>query len=125
LQSEKGLPLNISVPTPIPLSDCPGLIDLMLTGDERGPSFDIKDVTFSVEQVRGDAFLEAITPDFGLMVVFPGWYVGAHGLEVRILIVGDDVACLRWLPINRGEKLALIARLPFDIIDQTICTLAV
>ena len=113
------------MPTPIPFTECPGLLDLMLTGDEHGPNFDIKGVACSVEQIRGDAYLEAATPDFGLIVMFPGWYVGGHGLEVRILIVGDHITCLNWLPMNAGEKRALIERLPLDRIYKTMAALAV
>ena len=111
--------------TPIPFTECLGLLDLMLTGDEHGPSFDIRGVACSVEQIRGDAYLEAATSDFGLMVMFSGWYVGGHGLKVRVLIVGDHMACLQWLPINGSEKRALIERLPLDQIDKTLFTLAV
>lgn len=113
------------MPTLIPFAECLGLLDLTLTGDEWGPSFNIKGVACSVEQIRGDAYLEAATPDFGLMVMFPGWYVGGHGLEVRVLIVGDIQACLKWLPIDAAEKRALIDRLPLDQIDKTLFTLAV
>jgi len=111
--------------TSIPFTECLGLLDLMLTGDEHGPSFDIRGVACSVEQIRGDAYLDAATSDFGLMAMFPGWYVGGHGLEVRILIVGDLIACLQWLPIDRSEKRALINRLPIDEIDKTLFTVAV
>jgi hypothetical protein len=119
--------LNTSMPTatPIPFTKCLGLIDLMLTGDERGPSFTLMGVQCSVEQIRGDAYLAAATPDFCLIVVFPGWYVGGHPLEVGILIVGEAHTCLQWLPINVAEKHAIIQHLPLSAIDQTICTLSV
>ena len=53
------------------------------------------------------------------------WYVGGHGLKVRVLIVGDHMACLNWLPMDAAEKRALIKRLPLDRIDKTMATLAV
>lgn len=113
------------MPTPIPFTDCLGLLDLMLTSDERGRSFTIRDVQCSVAEVRGDAYLEAATPDFGLTVMFQQWYVGGHGLQVHIIIVGDHMACLQWLPIDRSEKRAIIERLPLDRGEKTLLTLAV
>lgn len=114
------------MPTPIALTDCPGLIDLMLTGDEHGPSFTLKGVQCSVERIDGrHACFEAVTPTFGLMVIFPDWYAGEHGMPVHIIVVGDTHACLQWLPINPADKRAIIERLSIDEIDKTLLTLAV
>jgi hypothetical protein len=77
------------MPTPIPLSDCPGLIDLMLTGEELGPSFTLNDVQCAVERVKDHVAFEAVTPDFGLSVIYPGWYAGEHDAPAQIVIVGD------------------------------------
>lgn len=111
--------------TPIPLNDCPGLIDLMLTGEELGPSFTLNGVPCAVERVEGHACFEAITPDFGLSVIYPGWYAGEHGAPAPVVIVGDIQDCLQWLPINPADKRALINRLPLNQIDKTIFKLAV
>ena len=112
------------MPTPIPLIGCPGLIDLMLTGDELGPSFMLNDVQCVVERVEGHACFEAVSPDFGLSVIYPGWYVGEHGAPAHIIIAGDAHICLRWLPVKRADKLALIAGLPLSAIDQMLCKVA-
>lgn len=108
---------------PIPLNECLGLIDLILTGDEH--SFDINGVGCSVERIEGHACFEAATADFGFMVIIPHWYAGEHGSPAYIIIVGDHPACLRWLPIDRNDKCALIERLPLNAIDETLCRLAV
>jgi hypothetical protein len=112
------------VTTPIALADCPGLIHLMLTGDEDGPSFTLNGVQCVVERVESHATFEAVGPDFGLSVIYPGWYSGEHGAPAHIIIVGDAHTCLQWLPIERADKLALIARLPLGAIDQTLCRVA-
>jgi len=49
--------------TPIPLSDCPGLIDLMLTGEELGPSFDLNGAQCTVGRIAGHATFKAVSPD--------------------------------------------------------------
>ncbi len=113
------------MPTSIPLTACPGLIDLMLTGEELGPNFTFNGVRCAVERIEEHAAFEAVTPDFGLSVIYPDWYVGEHGAPAQIVIVGDAHTCLQWLPIERPDKLALIARLPLSAIDQIICTLGV
>ena len=113
------------MPTPISLTDCPGLIDLMLTGEELGPSFTLNGVQCDVVQVEGHACFEAVTPDFGLSVIYPGWYAGEHGPPAQIVIVGDIQDCLQWLPIDPADKRALIDRLPLDEINKTVFTLAV
>lgn len=120
------MPLNTGMPTSVPFTECLGLLDLMLTGEEHGPIFDLKGVSCSIQPIEGcHGCFEAATSGFGLMVVYPGWYVGGHGLQVRILIVGDTQACLQWLPIAIYEKLAIIERLPLDEIEKTLCRLAV
>jgi hypothetical protein len=43
------------MPEPIPLTDCPGLNDLTLTGDERGRSFTLNGVRRDVVLVEGHA----------------------------------------------------------------------
>jgi hypothetical protein len=112
--------------TPITLTECPGLLDLMLVGDENGRSFILKGVQCSVERIDDHhAYFEAATPDFGLMMIFPGWYAGEHGMPVHILIADDAKACLQWLPIDRADKCAIIERLPLDNIAKTLLTLAV
>lgn len=113
------------MPTPISLTDCLGFIDLMLTADELGPSFTLNSVQCGVERVEGHACFEAVTPDFGLSVIYPGWYAGEHGAPAQIVIVGDIQDCLQWLPIDPADKRALIDRLPLDEINKTMFTLAV
>jgi hypothetical protein len=110
--------------TPIPLTDCPGLIHLMLTGDEHRPSFGFKGIGVSVERIGDAAFLEAACADFGFLAVYPGWYAGEHGAPAHVVIVGDPIACTRWLPMKRNDRLALIGHLPLDPIDITLCRLA-
>jgi len=113
------------MPTPISFTDCPGLIDLMLTGDEHGASFTLNGVQCDVVQVEGHACFEAVTSDFGLSVIYPGWYAGEHGAPTLIVIVGDIQDCLQWLPIDPADKRALIDRLPLDEINKTMFTLGV
>lgn len=110
--------------TPIPLTDCPGLIDLMLTGDEHRTSFGLNGVGVSVERIGDAAYLEAACADFGFLAVYPGWYVGEHGLPAHVVIVGDPIACTQWLPMGQDDRLAIINRLPLDPINQTLCRLA-
>jgi hypothetical protein len=112
------------MPTPIALTDCLGLINLMLTADELGPSFTLDGVQCAVERVEGHVTFEAVSPDFGLSVIYPGWYAGEHGQPAHITTVGDPIACTRWLPFERTDKLALIAGLPLSAIDQTLCRVA-
>lgn len=113
------------MPTPIPLVDYPGLIDLMLTGEEHSSTYLLDGVPCSVKRVRGHAMLEAISPDFGMIVVFPGWYAGEHGAPAHIVVVGEVHTCLQWLPLDRSEKQALIGVLPLSAINRTICRMAV
>lgn len=89
--------------TPISLTDCPGLIDLMLTCDERGQSFTLNGVRCDVVLVEGHACFEAMAPDFGLLVIYPGWYAGEHGAPAQIVIVGDIQDCLQWLAIDPAD----------------------
>jgi hypothetical protein len=111
--------------TPIPLSDCLGLIDLMLTGEEHGESFTLNGVQCDVVQVEGHACFEAAAPDFGLSVIYPGWYVGEHDAPAQIAIVGDAHTCLQWLPIDLNDALVLIERLPLDATNKVLCRLSV
>lgn len=111
--------------TPISLVDCPGLIDLMLTGDEHGESFTIDGVRCVVERVGDHASFEAITSDFGLSVVVPGWYAGEHGAPAHVAIVGEAHTCTGWLPLDSTDKLALIHRLPLSPIDRMLCRLSI
>tara|TARA_R110000868_G_scaffold411718_1_gene707981 strand:- start:3812 stop:4156 length:345 start_codon:yes stop_codon:yes gene_type:complete len=114
------------MPVPIALTDCLGLIDLMLTGDEHSPHFTLSGVQCAVERIESHhACFEAVTSDFGMIAIFPGWYAGEHEAPVYVLIVGDHQACLQWLPIDRNEKCVIIERLSFDEIDKTMLTLAV
>lgn len=110
--------------TPIPLADCSGLIDLMLTGDEHRASFGLNGVGVSVERIGDAAYLEAACADFGFLAVYPGWYSGEHGAPAHVLIIGDPIACTRWLPMKRDERLAIINCLPLDPIYLTLCRLA-
>lgn len=41
-----------------------------------------------------------------------------------VSIVGDVQAGMDWLPIDRGDKCALIERLPLDMCDKPLLTLA-
>ena len=112
------------MPTPIPLEDCPGLIDLMLTGDEHRASFGLKGVGVSVERIGDAAYLEAACPEFGFLAIYPGWYAGEHGLPAHVIIAGDPIACTRWLPMQRNDRLAIINRLPLSSIDRALCKTA-
>lgn len=112
------------MPEPIPLSDCPGLIDLMLTGDEVDPSFTLNGVGVSVERVGNAAYLEAACSEFGFVVVYPGWYAGEHGAPAQVVVDGDPIACIQWLPMKRDDRLAIINRLPLSAIDQMLCRMA-
>ena len=112
------------MPTPISLTDCPGLIDLMLTGEELGPSFTLNGVQCDVAQVESHACFEAVTPDFGLSVIYPGWYAGEHGAPAHVIIAGDPIACTRWLPMGQKDRRAIIDRLPLSSIDRALCKTA-
>jgi hypothetical protein len=94
--------------TPIPLTACSGLIDLMLTGDEHRASFTINGVQCVVERVGDHASFEAITSDFGLSVVVPGWYAGEHDAPAHVAIVGEAHTCMGWLTLDSADKLTLI-----------------
>lgn len=122
----RGSGLNISMIDWIALTEFHGLLGLLLTGDEHGPSFDLNGVECAVADIEGrHARFEAATPEFGLMAIFPGWYGDYTTTPIHILIVGDTRACLQWLPISRDDKCALIDRLPLDEIDKTLTKLSV
>lgn len=110
--------------TPIPLTDCLGLIALMLTGDEHRASFGFNGVGVSVERIGDTAYLKAACPEFAIAVIYPGWYAGEHGAPAHVIIIGDPIACTRWFPMQREDKLAIINRLPLSAIDQTLCRAA-
>jgi len=110
--------------TAIMLTDCPGLIDLMLTDNEHGMSFVSDGVECVVERVEGHGVFEAVTPDFGLSVIHPGWYAGEHGAPAYVAIVGDAHACIGWLPLRQADKLVLIRHLPLSPVDQMLCRLS-
>ncbi|WP_221191380.1 hypothetical protein, partial [Sphingomonas sp. BK580] len=105
--------------------DCPGLIDLMLTSDEHGESFTIDGVRCVVERVEGYATFKAVTPDFGLAVVVPGWNAGEHGAPAYVAIVGEAHACTGWLPLHSTDKLALIQHLPLSPVNRMLCRLSI
>lgn len=110
--------------TPIPLTDCPGLIDLMLTRDEHRASFGLNGVGVSVERIGDAAYLEAACANFGFLAVYPGWYAGEHGAPAHVVIVGDPIACTQWLPMQRNDRLAIINRLPLSPIERMLCRAA-
>lgn len=112
------------MPTLIPLEDCPGLIDLMLTDDEHRTSFGFKGIGVSVERIGNTAYLEAACPEFGFLAIYPGWYAGEHGAPAHVIIAGDPIACTRWLPMQRNDRLAIINRLPLSAIDRMLCRAA-
>ncbi|WP_162234221.1 hypothetical protein, partial [Novosphingobium sp. Leaf2] len=118
--------LNIGMLAPIRLTNCPGLIDLMLTAEEHSePSFVLNGVQCAVSQIGGGhALLEAVTSDFGLMVVYPGWYTGDHGEPAHIAIVGEAHACMRWLPIEQSDKHRIILHLHISETDKMLCHLS-
>lgn len=111
--------------TPIPLSDCPGLIGLMLTADERGASFTLNGAQCVVTRIGNAVHLEAITSDFILSVVVPGWYTGEHGAPAYVAVVGEAHTCTGWLPLDSTDKLALIQRLPLSPVDRILCRLSI
>lgn len=108
----------------IMLTDCPGLIDLMLTGDEHRTSFGLNGVGVSVERIGDAAYLEAACPGFGFLAIYPGWYAGEHGAPAQVLIVGDRVDCIRWLPIWREDKLVIIDMLPITASEKVLLRLS-
>jgi hypothetical protein len=111
---------------PIEIMDCLSLIGLMLSSDEGGEGFDLNGAQCSITKIAGrHSCFEAATADFGFLMVHPGWYSGEHGSAVHILIVGDSLACLRWLPLDQADKRALIERLPLDESQRTLLTLSV
>jgi len=97
----------------------------MLTGDEHGASFDINGVECVVERVGDHATFEAISCDFGLSVVVPGWYVGEHGAPAYVAIVGEAHTCTGWLPLDFTDKLSLIQQLPLSPVDRMLCRLSI
>lgn len=111
--------------TPISLADCPGLIDLMLTGDERGPNFTLSGQPCSVRRVDDVAVLEVLNGEFGFGLIVPGWTIGEHGQPGYIVIAGEPHLCMQWLPINRDEKKAIIAQLPLSPSDRLLCDLSI
>lgn len=111
--------------TPISLVDYPGLIELMLTGEEHSFPNRSDGVPCAVKRFRDHAILEVTGPDFGLLVVIPGWYAGEHGAPAHIVVAGEVHTCLQWLPLGRSEKHALIKALPLSTMNRTICQLAV
>src|SRR5688500_12371292 len=103
-----------------PLDDYHGLLDLMLNEGDRGRAFDLKGVPCRIDELDGDAMFEAVTPDFGMILIFPGWYAGeALSPPLHIVIAGDHQACFEWLPIDPADKRAIIARLPISKHWQT------
>lgn len=113
------------VPTPVFLCDFISLIDLMLIGDEQGPSFVLAGVQCTVTMLDEHAVLEAANTEFALSIIFPGWYSGEHGTPAQIFIDGLAHRCLQWLPMDLAEKRALISRLPMSHEDRVLCVLAV
>lgn len=110
----------------IALDETYGLLGLLLTGDEHGPSLGLNGVECVVGDIDGRrSRFEAVCADFSLVAVMPDWYGDYTTLPIHILIIGDVRACLQWLPISRGNKCALIDRLPLDEIDSTMCRLSV
>ncbi|WP_112384260.1 hypothetical protein [Sphingomonas carotinifaciens] len=106
------------------LADCPGLIDLMLTGDEHRTSFGLNGVGVSVERIGDAAYLEAACPEFRFLAIYPGWYAGEHDAPAYVVLVGNPIACTQWLPMEQDDRLAIINRLPLHPIDRTLCRLA-
>lgn len=113
------------MPTPISLSDCPGLIDLMLIGDEHEASFGLNGVGVSIERIGDTAYLEAACTDFGLSVVVPGWYAGEYGAPAHVAIVGEAHICMGWLTLDSTDKLTLIQQLPLSAVDRMLCRLSI
>jgi hypothetical protein len=98
----------------------------MLTAEEQsGPSFVLNGVACTVSQIDGwHALLEAVTSDFGLMLVYPGWYAGEHGEPVYIVTVGEHHQCMAWLPIEQSDKHRIIPHLPISATDKMLCLLS-
>lgn len=97
----------------------------MLIGEEHGASFDINGVQCMVKRVGDHASFEAVTSDFGLSVVVPGWYSGEHGAAAHVAIVGEAHICTGWLPLDGADKLALIRHLPIDGVDWMLSRLSI
>jgi hypothetical protein len=110
----------------IALTEFHGLLDLMLGGEQNGPTFTLDGVRCSFGPILGrHACFEAVSPDFGLMVICAGWYGDYSTTPIHLLIVGDHIACMQWLPMKRTDKCAIIEHLPVDEHDKTILRLAV
>lgn len=119
-------PLNTSMTNWTALTEFHGLLDLMLTGEEHGPSFDLKGVQCSFGPIfERHACFEAATSDFGLMVICAGWYGDYSTTPIHLLIVGDHIACMQWLPMKRADKCAIIEHLPVNDHEKTLLALAV
>ena len=125
MQSEKRSLLNTGILAPISLTDCSGLIDLMLTGDEHEESFTIDGVRCVMERNGDHARFEATTSDFCLSVVMPGWYAGEHGAPAHVAIAGEAHTCTGWLPLDSTDKIALIQHLPLSLLDRMLCRLSI
>jgi len=97
----------------------------MLLADEHGASFIIDGVQCIVERVGDHASFEAVTSDFGISVVFPGWYVGEHGAPAHVAVAGEAHTCTGWLPLNQADKLVLVQHLPLSPVDRTLCRLSI
>lgn len=117
--------VNTGMTTPISLADCPGLIDLMLTADERGPHFTLSGQPCSVRRVDDIAVLEVLNGDFGFGLIVPGWDAGEHGHPAYIVVAGEAHLCMQWLPIDRAEKKVIIAQLPLSPSDRLLCNLSI
>jgi len=97
---------------------------LMLNEAQHGRRFDLNDVACRIDEKDGNAVFEAANADFGLILLFPGWYVGEVMTPLfQIGIGGDYEACFKWLPINAPDKRAIIARLPISRHRKVMLTL--
>lgn len=111
--------------TSIRLNDCLGLMDLMLLSEDYGPRFTFNGAQCSVEKIDGHACFEAVAPNFGITVVYPGWYIRVHTEPAYIIIVGETHECIGWLTMPAFDKHTLIDHLSLSVTDETLCRLAV
>lgn len=111
--------------TSIRLNDCLGLMDLMLLSEDHGRRFTFNGAQCSVERIDDHACFEAVAPNFGITVVYRGWYIRVHREPAYIIIVGETHECIGWLPMPSFDKHTLIDHLSLSATDRMLCQMAV
>src|SRR5579872_4295998 len=92
-------------------------LDLILRDEDEGQGckFILDHVECWIENINGHSLFTAGTATFAIALCFPGYYLGeSTGTPVYIVVQGDHLAGMRWLPVDPNEKRAIIKRLPLD-----------